>query len=62
MDFAQGFPKSYNISKGFDKQAGAERKVIGKRVHPTLKNIPNVKSNAYHVESLNSDKDMELWV
>lgn len=28
--YSQGFPKSYNISKGFDKQAGAEREVIGK--------------------------------
>ena len=28
--YAQGFPKSYNISKGFDKQAGAKREVIGK--------------------------------
>jgi len=28
--YSQGFPKSYNISKGFDKQAGAKREVIGK--------------------------------
>ena len=27
--YGSGFPKSYNISKGFDKQAGAEREVIG---------------------------------
>lgn len=26
---SQGFPKSYNISKGFDKKAGAKREVIG---------------------------------
>jgi len=59
--YGSGFPKSYNISKGFDKKAGAEREIIGKRVHPTLKNIPNVKSSAYHVETLDSDKDMESW-
>ena len=27
--YGQGFPKSYNVSKGFDKLAGAEREVIG---------------------------------
>jgi len=27
--YSQGFPKSYNISKGFDKQAGAERQKLG---------------------------------
>ena len=59
--YGSGFPKSYNISKGFDKKAGVEREVVGKRVHPTLKNIPNVKSSAYHVETLDSDKDMESW-
>lgn len=36
--YGSGFPKSYNISKGFDKQAGVERKVIGKYTHPTAKN------------------------
>jgi site-specific DNA-methyltransferase (adenine-specific) len=29
--YGQGFPKSYNISKGFDKQAGVEREIIGKK-------------------------------
>lgn len=59
--YGSGFPKSYDISKGFDKQAGSERDVIGKRMHPTLKNVPNVKSRAYHAATLNSDKDMESW-
>lgn len=59
--YASGYPKSYNISKAFDKDAGAEREVIAKRVHPTLKNKPKVKSNAYHVESLNSDEHCESW-
>lgn len=31
--YSQGFPKSYNISKGFDKQAGAEREKTGKFNH-----------------------------
>lgn len=35
--------------------------MVGKRIHPTLKNVPNVKSKAYHVESLDSDKNMESW-
>lgn len=29
--YGTGFPKSYNISKGFDKQAGVEREVVGKK-------------------------------
>ena len=32
--YGTGFPKSYNISKGFDKQAGAEREVIGTYTAP----------------------------
>ncbi len=59
--YGSGFPKSYNISKGIDKKFGAEREVVGKRIHPTLKNEPNVKAKAYHVESLDSDKSMESW-
>ncbi|PKR83519.1 DNA-methyltransferase [Heyndrickxia camelliae] len=59
--YGSGFPKSYNISKGIDKKFGAEREIVGKRVHPTLKNEPNVKSKAYHVETLNSNKNMESW-
>jgi site-specific DNA-methyltransferase (adenine-specific) len=59
--YGSGFPKSHDISKAIDKKLGAERKVVGKRVHPTLKNPPKVKSKAYHVESLDSDKSMESW-
>lgn len=33
--FSQGFPKSFNISKGIDKKFGKSGKVIGKRIHPT---------------------------
>ena len=36
--YSSGFPKSYNISKGFDKKAGVEREVIGEYIHPTAKN------------------------
>jgi len=32
--YGSGFPKSYNIGKGIDKQAGAEREVIGKYQSP----------------------------
>ena len=27
--YSQGFPKGYNISKGFDKQSGAKREILG---------------------------------
>lgn len=59
--YGSGFPKSHNISKAIDKKFKAEREVVGKRVHPTLKNQPNVKSNAFHVKTLDSDKQMESW-
>jgi len=59
--YGTGFPKNQDIGKLFDKKAGVEREVVGKRIHPTLKNVPNVKSSAYHVESLDSDKNMESW-
>lgn len=59
--YGSGFPKSHNISKAIDKKLGAEREVIGRREHPTLKNPPKVKAKAYHVESLESDKNMESW-
>ena len=33
--YGSGFPKSLNVSKAIDKAAGAERKVVGRRLHPT---------------------------
>ena len=59
--YASAFPHSYDISKAFDRDAGAEREVVARRVHPTLKNKPKVKSNAYHADTLGSDEDMESW-
>lgn len=59
--YGSGFPKSMDISKQIDKKLGAEREVVGKRIHPTLKNVPSVKSNAYHVETLESNENMESW-
>ena len=59
--YASAFPHSLDISKAIDKKNNAEREVVGKRIHPTLKNNPNVKSNAYHVETLHSDENMESW-
>ena len=38
--YGSGFPKSYNISKGFDKKAGAEREVVGES--PYASRRPNV--------------------
>ena len=48
--FSTGFPKSQNVSKAIDKAAGAERKVVGKREHPTLKdpNKTNEQAGASH--------------
>lgn len=59
--YATGFPHSLDIGKALDRDAGVEREIIGRRVHPTLKNVPNVKSNAYHADTLQSDESMESW-
>ena len=56
--YGSGFPKSMNISKAIDKSAGAEREVIGKRKHPTLKDKSKVdrqESTQHHAS--NSTKD-----
>jgi len=31
--YAQGFPKSHDVSKAIDREAGAEREVVGRRKH-----------------------------
>ena len=31
--YGTGFPKSHNVSKAIDKEAGAEREIVGQRVH-----------------------------
>lgn len=54
-----GFPKSMNVSKAIDKAAGAERKVVGKGEHPTLKNkqkIDRQSQNQYHASSTIKDE------
>lgn len=48
--YGSGFPKSMNISKQVDKKFGAEREVVGKREHPTLKDKSKLSetSLAFH--------------
>ena len=47
--YGSGFPKSYDISKGIDKQAGAQREVIGWN-----ENLFSTKLNEF-LESINSN-------
>jgi site-specific DNA-methyltransferase (adenine-specific) len=49
-----GFPKSHDISKAIDKMAGAERRVVGIRKHPTLKDSNKIEesANAAHGENV----------
>ena len=44
--YGSGFPKSLDISKAIDKTAGAEREVVGKRKHPTLKDTSKTEESA----------------
>lgn len=40
--YGSGFPKSMDISKAIDNQIWGNQ-IVGRRVHPTLKNIPTEK-------------------
>src|ERR1051326_2477019 len=46
--FGSGFPKSLDVSKAIDKQAGAKRKVVGRKVGAFLK-----KSNGFADKAIN---------
>ena len=52
--YGSGFPKSQNISKMMDKKAGKERKVVGKRKHPTLKDTSKIEEQANAAHGGNS--------
>lgn len=57
--YGSGFPKSHNISKSLDKMAGAEREVVGKRQHPTLKDktkIDRQSSTQFHAGNTIKDE------
>ena len=57
--YGSGFPKSLNISKAIDKAAGAERKIIGKREHPTLKDKTKIErqySTQHHAGNATKDE------
>ena len=57
--FGSGFPKSSNISKQLDKKLGKERKIAGRREHPTLKDKSKVnrqESTQYHAANPIADE------
>jgi len=61
--YGSGFPKSYDISKGIDKKAGAEREVTERRPH-----APNAGAARFgqaecteYVYSLPSTPEAQLW-
>ena len=57
--YGSGFPKSYNISKGFDKKAGAEREVIGTYERPdgTTRNYEDWNDKHFGVGEEKADRD-----
>lgn len=57
--YGSGFPKTYNISKGFDKKAGAERKVIGSYQRPdgTKRNYENWNDKHFGVGEEKANRD-----
>lgn len=63
--YGSGFPKNYDISKGMDKAAGAERTVIGEYVWPDNKprntKIHQTKRNLYYdIKSDASQNDRSI--
>ncbi len=52
--YGSGFPKSLDIGKSIDNKFGIDRKVVGKRKHPTLKNtdLLEEQANASHGNNL----------
>lgn len=57
--YGSGFPKSMDISKAIDKQAGAEREVVGKYQPPGMDKPWNLKEakNDRSVEVFSSDRN-----
>lgn len=69
--YGQGFPKSLDISKAIDKQAGAEREVVGTSTTMNQKKSKSLKSSNIHPEygnnipitapSTDAAKEWEGW-
>ena len=51
--YGSGFPKSYDISKGIDKQAGAEREVVGMKPDYAKFNSPNYGKSTVNIAARN---------
>lgn len=47
--YGSGFPKNHDISKGIDKQAGAEREVVGVKKHSASQNIDTFKNSGDYI-------------
>jgi DNA modification methylase len=52
--YGSGFPKSHNISKGIDKAAGAERKVVGQKIRGDVEEA-KLKGSTYSVADANKN-------
>lgn len=55
--YGSGMPKSLDVSKAIDKLHGADREVVGKRGHPTLKDKEQDRSGAGGFNNSNNIKD-----
>jgi len=52
--YGSGFPKSYDISKGIDKQAGAEREVVGNRGYSS----PDIRGNSSNGRGISGENNI----
>jgi site-specific DNA-methyltransferase (adenine-specific) len=65
--YGSGFPKSYDISKGIDKQAGAEREVVGLRKFAdgtTTRKTAGNFDGSFHgqtMDTIPSTPEAQLW-
>lgn len=61
--YGSGFPKSLNISKAIDKEAGAEREVVGTKVgNPGYSLAPDKGRGVACVAHGNSEKECEVTI
>jgi len=57
--YGSGFPKSHNIGRAIDKQAGAKREVVGIQKHPTSDDRTGDKS-PYQAENSHLNGEFEI--
>jgi DNA modification methylase len=63
--YGQGFPKSFDISKGIDKQLGVEREILSKEIYRTQSSSGGIMNAVdkprYSIETQPATDDAKKW-